>query len=166
MTENRKCNMCKWFREKNIKDVETAQDKLFSHRCVILSIGTNPLSFRCGGEDYFEEPSRAFINEKKKSLPLRRVQKLNATDFMPVILRTKRGKEYPITDCKLQDGRVMVKYSNAWLVLAKDDTITQISTGASPVKPDGSAGLSEPRVTQTDPEKQLGLQDGINQKPK
>lgn len=40
-----------------------------------------------------------------------------------------------------------------------------ISTGASPVKPDGSAGLSESRVTQTDPEKQLGLHDGKPAKP-
>lgn len=40
-----------------------------------------------------------------------------------------------------------------------------LSTGASPVKPDGSAGLSESRVTQTDPEKQLGLHDGIPAKP-
>lgn len=79
---------------------------------------------------------------------IRRVQELNTTDFM-----RKQYRQFDRDSLAKQLG-------DAWVRLN-----TPLSTGASPVKPDGSAGLSESRVTQTDPEKQLGLHDSIPAKP-
>lgn len=161
-------------------------------------------------------------------LPLRRVQKLNATDFMNIKImlfplglleREERGEangyvglppEHPwhgksydelntVVDIhggltwsnnylpaneKDPDGLWWIGFDTAhyqdnakvwpWSRCLKEtkrlrdqayNAALQLSTGASPVKPDGSAGLSESRVTQTDPEKQLGLHDSIPAKP-